>query len=232
LNDTNLPELISQIKKQQSLLKGQLDIEQKSLSELAKRLWAQQESEKAQLSRDLHDGVGQLLTGLTRRLEGLAKDQPNLAELVHISQLALADVRQLSRLMSPTILDDLGLESALKWLCRSLFENENISLTQRINLNITPSKELGILVFRIAQESLVNMLKYANAQEAQVFLSSHHNTIRLDIIDDGIGFDKQTVENGIGLRSMQDRARAFDASLDIISTINKGTRITLTVGVT
>lgn len=223
--------LLAEIQRQQALLQSRLDEEQYTLSQLAKRLWAQQEAEKASLSRELHDGVGQLLTGLTRRLQTLSAGQPELTELAQLAEMALADVRQISRLMSPTILDDLGLVPAIKWLCRSLFEHENIQYECQFDCTIELPKDICILIFRIVQESLVNIIKHAQASKTTVLLSSHHKSVRLDIIDNGRGFEHNCIEQGIGLNSMQDRARAFSADFTINSKQNKGTRITLTVAV-
>ena len=107
---SDVEKALEDIRALQDALKQRLDDDQAVLQQLAKRLWAQQESEKAKLSRELHDGIGQLLTGLTRRLQALSKESPELETLHGISEMALHDVRQLSRLMSPTILDDLGLK--------------------------------------------------------------------------------------------------------------------------
>ncbi len=221
---------LEEIKAQQDLLRRRLDEEEQALTNLAKRLWAQQESEKARLSRELHDGVGQLLTGLTRRLEGLSDDHPELQELRNIAELALSDVRQISRMMSPTILDDLGLKPALKWLCRSLFEHERANVKLTIETNAEElSKDISVLLFRITQEALVNSLKHSNADTVTLSLIAHHNVARLDIMDDGKGFNPDTVEAGIGLNSIADRTKAFDADFTLKSAINQGTHITIKV---
>lgn len=220
---------IEQIRALQVSLKKRLDEDQAILQQLAKRLWAQQESEKAKLSRDLHDGVGQLLTGLTRRLQALSKSSPEIEDLYGIAEMALNDVRQLSRLMSPTILDDLGLKPALNWLCRNLLQDENIDYKSDIALPPDVPKDINILLFRIAQETLVNTVKHGEASNIELILSYHHNVIRLDIIDDGTGFDINDVVPGVGLSSIKDRASAFNAELEIVSAIGKGTRTTVTV---
>ncbi|MFA3793149.1 sensor histidine kinase [Aliiglaciecola sp. SL4] len=231
MSDESLVKLLNKIQQQQQLLQNQLNNEQQSLSQLAKRLWAQQESEKARLSRELHDGVGQLLTGLTRRLQGLSQQYPELLELIEISELALSDVRQLSRLMSPTILDDLGLIPAIKWLSRSLFEHENIDIELQLPEKVTASKDVNILIYRIIQESFVNTIKHAEANQVTLHISCHHKILRLDIVDNGHGFEHNSIIQGLGLNSMQDRARAFNAELSVNSGLNKGTRISLTVAI-
>lgn len=220
---------LESIRALQLSLKKRLDGEQASLTGLAKRLWAQQEAEKARLSRELHDGVGQLLTGLTRRLDDLAATDPGLSELHRIAEMALADVRQLSRLMSPTILDDLGLKPALKWLCRSLLEHEDIEYHCAIDFPLQLDKEINVLLFRIAQESLTNSVKHAQASLIKLMLTGHHNVVRLEIVDNGKGFDKALITPGIGLASIADRVKAFDATLTLESAPGKGTRTIVTV---
>jgi two-component system NarL family sensor kinase len=223
--------LIEKIKEQQRLLKNQLETEQSQLSDLAKRMWAQQEAEKAKLSRDLHDGVGQILTGLTRKLQQLTLSMPEHADLLTLSEMALADIRSLSRLMSPSILQDLGLNAAISWLCRSMFEQELIDYECDINVDETLDPELNILIFRITQEALTNITKHADAKHVKLFLSSHHQTLRLDIIDDGNGFEIENTTKGIGLSSLQDRAMAFSAELTIQSRVAKGTHISMVIPV-
>lgn len=226
---SNVDKELEEIRVLQASLKQRLDDDQAILQQLAKRLWAQQESEKARLSRELHDGIGQLLTGLTRRLQALSQDSPELETLHGIAEMALHDVRQLSRLMSPTILDDLGLKPALNWLCRNLLEDEPIHYESKIDLPADIPKDISILLFRIAQETLVNTIKHSEAEHVTLTLGHHHNIIRLDIVDDGKGFDSKSIEPGIGLSSISDRASAFSANLELVSAIGKGTRTTVTV---
>ncbi|QPG06043.1 sensor histidine kinase [Salinimonas marina] len=217
------------IKALQATLKQRLDSEQEQLTGLAKRLWAQQEAEKSRLSRELHDGVGQLLTGLTRRLHDLSAQQPELTALHSIAEMALADVRQLSRLMSPTILDDLGLQPALKWLCRSLLEHEQIDYHCQLDVNVEINKEISVLLFRIAQETLVNTVKHAQASKVELKLMTHHNVIRMELRDDGCGFDRAQIEPGVGLISIADRAKAFNATLSLESALHQGTSTIISV---
>ncbi|CAD5258489.1 Two-component system NarL family sensor kinase [Alteromonas sp. 38] len=228
---SDIEQQLASIRALQDSLKNRLDDEQATLQKLAKRLWAQQESEKAKLSRELHDGIGQLLTGLTRRLQALSADSPELENLHGLAEMALNDVRQLSRLMSPTILDDLGLKPALSWLCRNLLSSEDIEYECTIDIPADIAKDVSILLFRIAQETLVNTIKHSHASKVTLSLAFHNNVIRLDIVDNGDGFDKTTVEPGVGLSSIRDRAKAFNAQLVLTSAIGQGTRTTVTVPV-
>ncbi|NMH61376.1 sensor histidine kinase [Alteromonas ponticola] len=229
MSDSEKRELIAEIQRQQNVLKALLDQEQSALTELAKRLWAQQESDKARLSRELHDGVGQLLTGLTRRLQTMAHTDPAVSELAEIAELALADVRQLSRLMSPTILDDLGLKPALNWLCRNLFEHEQITYSCEVDVQPDLPKDISILIFRVTQESLVNSIKHAHSSAVTVTVKQHFNMVMLNLIDNGKGFSRENITPGVGLASIEDRAKAFNADLNIHSSPEHGTRISLTI---
>lgn len=228
---TDLASEIESIKALQATLQARLDADQEMLQQLAKRLWAQQESEKAKLSRELHDGIGQLLTGLTRRLRALSTSSPELETLHGIAEMALNDVRQLSRLMSPTILDDLGLKPALNWLCRNLLSSEDIEYQTDITVPSDLPKDISTLLFRIAQETLVNAIKHSEATKVTLSITYHHNVIRLDIFDNGVGFDSKSIQPGIGLSSIRDRAEAFNATLEIDSAVGQGTRTTVTVPV-
>ncbi len=229
MSDSDNTHLVAEIQRQQALLKARLDEEQSALTELAKRLWAQQESDKARLSRELHDGVGQLLTGLTRRLQSMAQTEPAVAELAELAELALSDVRQLSRLMSPTILDDLGLKPALNWLCRNLFEQEPLNYSCEVDVSPDLPKDISILIFRVTQEALVNAIKHAQPNQVNVTVKQHFNMVTLELVDDGKGFTRDEITPGVGLASIEDRAKAFNADLGIHSSLDHGTRISLTV---
>ena len=217
------------VQRSQSELRELLRTEQKTLRNLAQRLWTQQEAERARLSQELHDGLGQLLTALSRRLQVAANEFPLDPELAELAAQALADVRQLSRLMRPRILDDLGLAAALQWLVRTLVEPEGIKCAVTIELEQEPASDTAILVFRIAQEALTNMVRHAEAERASLYLSTVGETLRLDIIDDGCGFALAQIEQGMGITSMQDRAAAFNAELAIHSRLGGGCHISLLV---
>ncbi|MDF2178159.1 sensor histidine kinase [Aliiglaciecola sp. CAU 1673] len=218
-------DLLSQ---QQAQLKALLLQEQTELKRLGRRLWTQQEAERAALARELHDGVGQLLTGLTRQLTEQSAGQPALQPLAELASQALADVRQLSRLMRPAILDDLGLEAAIRWLCRTLFTHADTQCNLSFSALDKVPEESAILVFRIAQEALTNCLKHANASQVDLYLGQGEGVLRMDIVDNGCGFDPATVQ-GLGLVNMNDRAKAFDAKWQVASRPGRGCHLSLVV---
>jgi len=212
---------------------------------LAKAVWKVQEDERRRLARELHDGLGQTLTALTNQLERLqqkldggdaAEVAARLADSVEMARLALRDTRELSRLIRPPVLDDLGLASALSWLSRTLEQRAGLivelSLTG-IETRLDP--ELETLVFRIIQEALTNVLRHAGVDRARVAVSRTGELLVLRVSDDGRGFDPQTTlaggeaVTGSGLRGMRDRLELFGGKLEIVSTPDQGTVVSAVV---
>ncbi|MCL4409739.1 MAG: sensor histidine kinase [Gammaproteobacteria bacterium] len=224
-----MEEEIRALRRSQIELRELLHQEQDTLRDLAQRLWSQQEAERARLSQELHDGLGQLLTALTRRIQAAADAGALDPDIMLIATQALADVRQLSRLMRPRILDDLGLAAALQWLVRTLCESSSIQTKVEIDLDAEPDSASAILLFRIAQEALTNAVRHANASLISVYVSRAGNTLRLDVIDDGSGFDSSKVVQGVGLSSMRDRAAAFSADFEINSRPGGGCHVSVLV---
>lgn len=212
---------------------------------LAKAVWKVQEDERRRLARELHDGLGQTLTALTNQLERLQQklDDSNRDELasrlagsVDTARSALNDIRELSRLLRPPVLDDLGLSAALSWLTRTLEQRTGLraeltleGLQQRLD------PELETLVFRIVQEALTNVLRHAGVDRAEVGVSCLGTLLELRISDSGKGFDPQSLlaggeaATGSGLRGMRDRVELFGGRLEIFSSPGRGTLVTAEV---
>jgi len=139
----------------------------------------------------------------------------------------LDDTRQLSRLLRPPILDDLGLEPAMRWLARSLGEAAGIAITVEIGPMPTLDGEMQTLLFRITQEALNNVVKHANAHSVLVHLVERSSQLQLQIVDDGCGFDPDYARGvkGIGLGGIRERLQLFNGQLDLRSAIGHGTRL-------
>ncbi|GAA4354926.1 sensor histidine kinase [Kangiella marina] len=200
---------------------------------LAKRVWRVQEDERKHIARELHDGVGQLLTALINQLELTAKDpvsdeiQQSLKDSLELARQALSDTRKISRLMRPRILDDLGLEPALKWLTRVMREEEKADISLETQLDHELDEETQTLVFRVVQESVTNAIKHAEAEQIIVQVVSQPSLLMVKIKDDGIGMntDEALGPDGFGLAAMQDRVSAFGGQLMINSAPNQGAEI-------
>jgi two-component system NarL family sensor kinase len=215
---------------------------------LAKAVWQVQEEERRRLSRELHDGLGQDLTALKNQLELLVGEvggreagglAARLAGAVEVAARALHDTRELSRLLRPPILDDLGLVAALGWLARTLRESAGFEV-QFVREGLDAGERAGelrwapdfeILVFRVAQEALTNALKHSGAGGASLRLARRGGWLELEVADSGRGFDPARALDpelgaaGSGLRGMRDRLDLYGGRLKILSAPGQGTRV-------
>jgi two-component system NarL family sensor kinase len=212
---------------------------------LAKAVWQVQEEERRRLARELHDGLGQDLTALKNQLETLAREAAGvspdglagrLTAAVELAARALQDTRELSRLLRPPILDDLGLVPALSWLARTLREATGLEVhVAGYDVEGRLPADLEILIFRVAQEALTNTLKHSGAKLAVVTLRRRGGWLELEVVDAGRGFDADRAlspaggADGCGLRGMRDRLELFGGRLRIISAPEAGTRVRATV---
>jgi two-component system, NarL family, sensor kinase len=212
---------------------------------LAKAVWHIQEEERRRLARELHDGIGQVLTALANQLQRIHDDaramenlglEHRLADALEITRSALHDTRELSRLLRPTLLDDLGLDAALNWLARTLSERTGIVISLHSSLGdqrLHPDVET--LVFRITQEALTNVMRHSEARSAEILLSCTPQQLRLRVQDDGRGFATAELLSPVqgstsaGVRGMRDRAELFGGQVEVSSTPGLGTLVTLTL---
>jgi signal transduction histidine kinase len=214
------------------------------LRHLSSQLLTAQETERRRIARELHDELGQALTLMKIRLRSieqeLGKKQAGMREecqniLQYIDQI-IENVRRLSRDLSPSILEDLGLTAALRWLIDNFIKNDSVQVSLDIpDIDDLFSKDQQIIIYRILQEALTNIGKYARAKNVSIATRKYNGRVAFCIKDDGEGFDlsrtvlKKPHERGLGLAIMDERARMLGGSLEIWSEAGKGTRITLSV---
>ncbi len=232
-SDSDLQQWISQLSEQQRQLVQNLQSGQLQMRNLAKRVWRVQEDERKQIARELHDGVGQLLTALINQLQQVAGEQPgiDLTDTLDLAKQALADTREISRLMRPRILDDLGLVAALEWLVRVMSEKSDISIKLNAQVDADLDEETQTLGFRVVQESVTNAIKHAQCKTIHVQLIASEQLFILKVRDDGKGMSQSelNIDNGFGLAAMQDRVAAFGGQLSISSSPNAGTEIKVVI---
>lgn len=210
---------------------------------LAKAVWHVQEEERRRLARELHDGLGQTLTALANQIQRIADDarahanlglEHRLSDALDLTRGALHDTRELSRLLRPTLLDDLGLDAALGWLARTLGERTGLAIEFHSGLEerrLPPDVET--LVFRITQEALTNIIRHSGAREAQIVLTLGDGVLRLHVRDEGSGFDPAELSSpdklgaSAGVRGMRDRAELFGGRIEIGSVPGEGTSVQL-----
>ncbi len=198
-----------------------------------------QEVERGRISRELHDGVGQSLTALKMQLEILERSatdhgvlRARLAELTQIADRSLQDVRQLSRLLRPQMLDELGLVPTLRWLARTLQEGTGLGVQLSIEgMEERVGPDLETIVYRLVQEALTNAAKHAAAASAEVRVRRERDRLFLSVRDQGRGFDPGPAlaaredQHGGGLRGMRDRVDLFGGRFELRTAPGAGTLV-------
>lgn len=205
-----------------------------SLRDLSTRLISIQESERRSLSRELHDEVGQSLSALLLGIGNVAATIPSdgnsethaqLHDLRRLAEKTVATVRDMSLLLRPSMLDDLGLIPAVQWQAREVSRNSNIYVQVHADLvSEDLPDEHKTCIYRIVQEALRNAVRHADAKSVRIGLSGSGGKLLLTIQDDGRGFVPER-EKGIGLLGMEERATHLNGSFRIDSNPAKGTSI-------
>jgi two-component system, NarL family, sensor histidine kinase UhpB len=194
-----------------------LDRLERERRESARIALAAQEQERLRIARELHDEVGQVLTGVMLEL-----DQPRAREAVRRS---LEDVRRIARELRPEALDDLGLRSAMRSLCISTAGQAGLRVVPEIDLaGIEPSAEVELAVYRVAQESLTNVVRHADATQVVVSLQAVDGGLRLIVRDDGRGLGPGS-HDGAGITGMRERAMLVGGRLTVTSAPEQGSEV-------
>ncbi|MCB5161097.1 cache domain-containing protein [Marinomonas algarum] len=206
------------------------------LKALVQRFMRWQVSEQRGFSRELHDGINQLLVSCKFRVElaenklkrDLEKEVIEL-ELHKASDLinqTIGEVRQISHNLRPTILDDLGLDTALKALTDQFVERTDIQLTYHFDVPIALPDEIEITLYRLAQECLTNIEKHANATQITLKVLSSDEFVMFDCTDNGEGFSqKPALRSGIGLVNMRERLELVGGEFKLDSQPGQGTKV-------
>ena len=243
VNHTLLREISEHVETEESLRASEHDLatSRQELRDLAARLLTAQEEERRRISRDLHDDINQRLAMLVVQAESLESSLPPSAgdcskELRSIQDRLTElsdDVRHLAYQFHPSILDDLGLTVALQRLVDECAARANLQGTFEVSpAPQTVPQTVGTCLYRIAQESLANVMKHAQASKVMVSLASTADAITLTVQDDGVGFDAQQLANnhrGLGLISMAERLRLVRGTVTIDSIPHQGTRLYIKV---
>ncbi len=209
---------------------------------LAGQLITSQEEERKRLARELHDHFGQSLAALALEVANvrrLAPDgDPLFSDCLRQAEskiLLFADeVHDLSRLLHPAIIDDLGLVAAIREECRAFSEREGITVEfESEELPADLSVDTKLTLYRVTQESLRNIAKHARASSAEVVLAASNRAVHLTVHDSGKGFDVRAEQRraGLGLVSMAERVHLLNGDVDIRSDPQTGTSIEVLIPV-
>lgn len=214
---------------------------EEQLQALASQLVLIEERERRRIATDLHDHIGQILAILTIKLEGLRKSYPGSARILdeisdYIGQM-IRYVRWLVFELSPPILYLLGLEAAVEWLGEQTQEQHGIKVTFSDDGQPKPvGDETRILLFRAIRELLTNIVRHARAENVSISIKKDGDYIRIDITDDGVGFDVSELYPrpgkagaGFGLLNICERLAHFGGHFDVKSAPGRGSRFTLIV---
>jgi two-component system sensor histidine kinase UhpB len=200
----------------------------------AQRALAAQEAERVGIARDLHDVVGQLLTGVLLQLNGIGDAAPQqLSEIDEAKEAvrrALDRVRRISSELRPETLEHLGLVSALTELTTSFARVTGIRVVRDFDPSLPKlAPETELAVYRIAQESLTNVARHSHASRVTITLERGPDSLVLRVLDDGHGFEGSLPEEHGGLRSMRERALLVDGALAITEPPRGGVEVRLEV---
>jgi len=208
------------------------------LRALTRHLETVKEEERHRIAREIHDDIGATLTALRFELVGLARQghtqpeqAPRLAAMLGLLEQAVAASHRIQHNLRPPVLDA-GLVAALQWLVRSFASRTSISATFETNREDLPlPAECAAAMYRVAQESLSNISKYAQAQHVSVQLFVAVGEVTLEVSDDGVGFDPGMLQAtpGFGLRGLIERARGFGGWAEISSAPGRGTTVMFSV---
>lgn len=192
-----------------------------------------QEDERKYISRELHDGIGQNLYSQLITINRLKSEvsHPLLNNLEKEAMKIIEDIRNLSWELRPSVLDDLGLVPAIRSYLKRYTDHHDINISFDCFLRTRLNSNKEITVYRIIQEALTNVHKYAEVNEANVVIREISSVVRIMIEDQGVGYDTKEIIRGVGISSMEERAKAVGGDLLIQSDMGKGTKVIVEIPV-
>jgi signal transduction histidine kinase len=204
----------------------QMEAQTSELSRVSFRMLETQEATARRFSHELHDELGGSLTAIKTNL---TSPHPKIEDSIKLIDDAITNVRTLSQLLRPTILDDFGLDAGIRWLAERFSERTGIDADYRSHFDGRLADETETHLFRIVQEALTNVARHANASRVTIFLRAENGNIRLTLSDNGRGLPPVAPEyTGMGLTGMRARARSAGGDCTISSTAGGGMTIDVT----
>ena len=196
-----------------------------------------QEKEKNELGKELHDNINQLLAaaklylGIAKKKQAVATDIDPVGKSYEYVNIAIEEIRKLSHSLVAPTLGNAGLQESLKDFIKevNLTPGLEAKLVIEMNKRQITDKKKELMIYRIVQEQINNILKHAKAKTIIILLKAKEAHLNLSITDDGIGFDIARKDNGIGLRNIQSRVEFYSGNMNIISSPGKGCTLELTI---
>jgi signal transduction histidine kinase len=196
------------------------------------------ENERARISREIHDELGQSLTALKIDMNWMqghvipkGEIETKLERMIDIVNSTIRNVQQIAADLRPDILEDLGLVPALEWYCEEFEKRTGIRCETNLEEIQSSNAQINLALFRVTQEALTNVARYAHATMVEVKLRQTGYILILEIIDNGIGLDKEIIDSNksLGILGMRERIRQFNGSIDISSYKPQGTEVSVQI---
>jgi PAS domain S-box-containing protein len=218
----------------------QLMTSREQLRQLSRHCESVREEERTNLAREIHDELGQLLTGLKIDMSWVAKripegEGPLIEKITSMDGLidkAIETIKRISTELRPGVLDYLGLAAAIEWLAQELEKHTEIKFDFRSSpKEITMDRDCATALFRICQEALTNVIRHANATRVKITLRKQANRMVLVVRDNGKGIDKEQISDpkAFGLIGMRERARFFGGEVKINGAPGQGTTVAVSI---
>lgn len=182
-----------------------------------------EEQERQRIAQDLHDSIGGMLANI--RMTISSSDSFKKENVLLKIDKSILEMRRISRNLMPETLKNLGLQIALKELCETMTQKHFTIQFEAFNLSENIPFKIQTTLYRVAQESISNITKYAQATNVIVQISQNGNMLNLTIEDDGIGFDNSEITYGLGLKNIQNRVQLINGTVEINSNKGDGTTI-------
>ena len=200
-----------------------------------RRTMRAQEAERGRVARELHDEVGQLLTGVILQLEGLAAAVPasrrsDVAGIQDNVREGVQTVREIARGLRPPALEEFGLRASLVALGAGFGERAGLKVRHRIDPTLPPlDAETELALYRVAQEAMTNVARHARAHEMELLLRAENHAVVLTVADDGCGISTDDLNSSHGVAGMRERALLVGGNLEIRRRAAHGTEVRLVV---
>jgi signal transduction histidine kinase len=204
------------------------------MRELSQRLVATQEEERKNLSRELHDHVGQVLTALRMELGRIERTRapsdvgigPAVGECRRLVDSMVRTVRDLALGLRPSMLDDFGLQPALEWHVRDFTRRYGVDVELNLRGDFEALPDVyRTCVYRVVQEALTNCIRHAQARSIAVTIIGHADRLEVSVTDNGIGLDAARRGEGLGLRGIEERVKELNGIVTIAAAPGKGTKL-------
>lgn len=222
---------------------AQLQQINKDLRDLSVRLLHVQDDERRRIARDLHDSTGQALTALKLELAGIERElsarNPQLARRltssIETARQVSDELRTISYLLHPPLLDELGLGSALRWYVDGFEKRSGINIHLELKTGGRLAPEMETTLFRVVQECLINIHRHSGSAKASILISQSADQIILEVDDEGRGMSAEELADiasgaalGVGLRGMRERIKDLGGEMEILSS-GQGTKVRATI---